>query len=44
MKLGFQSEKSTKSTIIDGDAYKILYIEAKEMTNNIEEFGFSIYI
>ena len=40
MTLGFQSEKSARSTIIDGDAYKILYIETKEMTNNIEEFGF----
>ena len=40
MTLGFQSEKSARSTIIDGDAYKILCIETKEMTNNIEEFGF----
>ena len=40
MTLGFQSEKSARSTNIDGNAYKILYIETKEMTNNIEEFGF----
>ena len=40
MTLGFQSEKSARSTTIDGNAYKILYIETKEMTNNIEEFGF----
>jgi len=36
--LGFQSEKSARSTKINGDAYKILYIENKEMSNNIEEF------
>ena len=40
MTLGFQSEKSARSTNIDGDAYKILYIETKDMTSNIEEFGF----
>ena len=40
MTLGFQSEKSVKSTSINGDAYKILYVETKDMSNNIEEFGF----
>ena len=40
MTLGFESEKSARSTNIDGDAYKILVIETKEMSNNIEEFGF----
>ena len=40
MTLGFQSEKSARSTNIDGDAYKILFIETKDMTSNIEEFGF----
>ena len=40
MTLGFQSEKSVRSTQIDGEAYKILFIETKEMSNNIEEFGF----
>ena len=40
MTLGFQSEKSARSTNIDGDAYKILYVETKDMSNNIEEFGF----
>ena len=39
MTLGFQSEKSVRSTSINGDAYKILYIETKEMSTNIEEFG-----
>ena len=39
MTLGFQSEKSARSTNIDGDAYKILYLETKDMTSNIEEFG-----
>ena len=41
MTLGFQSEKKARSTTIDGDAYKILYVETKEMTTNIEEFGFN---
>ena len=40
MTLGLQSEKSARSTNIDGDAYKILYIETKDMSTNIEEFGF----
>ena len=39
MMLGFQSEKSVKSTNIDGDTYKILYIETQEMSINIEELG-----
>ena len=39
MTLGFQSEKSVRSTTINGDAYKILYVETKDMSNNIEEFG-----
>ena len=39
MTLGFQSEKSIRSTSIGGDAYKILYVETKDMSNNIEEFG-----
>ena len=39
MTLGFQSEKSVRSINIDGDAYKILYVETKDMSNNIEEFG-----
>ena len=39
MTLGFQSEKSIKSTSIGGDAYKILYVETKDMSNNIGEFG-----
>ena len=39
MTLGFQSEKSVKSTYIDGDTYKILYIETQEMSINIEELG-----
>ena len=40
MSLGFQSEKSVKSTNLQGDAYKILFVEKKDMSNNIEEFGF----
>ena len=40
MTLGFQGEKSARSTTIDGDAYKILVIETQEMSKNIEEFGF----
>ena len=40
MTLGFQSEKSVKSTSINGDAYKILYVETKDMSRTIEEFGF----
>ena len=39
MTLGFQSEKSIRSTSIGGDAYKILYVETKDMSNSIEEFG-----
>ena len=39
MKLGFQSEKSVKSTSIDGNAYKILFVENKDMHINIEEHG-----
>ena len=39
MTLGFQSEKKVKSTIIDGDTYKILSIETKDMSINIEEIG-----
>ena len=39
MTLGFQSEKSVKSTSIDGNAYKILYVETKDMSVNIEELG-----
>ena len=39
MKLGFQSEKSVKSTSIDGNAYKILYVENKDMSINIEKSG-----
>ena len=39
MTLGFQSEKSVRSTSIGGDDYKILYVETKDMSNNIEEFG-----
>ena len=39
MTLGFQSEKSVRSTSIGDDAYKILYVETKDMSNNIEEFG-----
>ena len=39
MTLGFQSEKSVRSTSINGDAYKILFIETKDMSTNIEEFG-----
>ena len=39
MTLGFQSEKSVKSTIIDGEAYKILCIETQDMSINIEELG-----
>ena len=39
MTLGFQSEKSVKSTNIDGESYKILVIETKDMSINIEEFG-----
>ena len=38
MTLGFQSEKSVRSTSIKGDAYKILYIETKDMSNNIKEY------
>ena len=38
MTLGFQSEKSVRSTYINGDAYKILYIETKDMSNNIKEY------
>ena len=40
MTLGFQSEKSARSTNIEGNAYKILVIDTQEMSNNIEEFGF----
>ena len=39
MTLGFQSEKSVKSTNIDGEAYKILFIETQDMSINIEELG-----
>ena len=39
MTLGFESEKSVKSTKINGDAYKILFIETKDMSINIEELG-----
>ena len=39
MTLGFQSEKSVKSTNIDGNAYKILEIETKDMSINIEKYG-----
>ncbi len=39
MTLGFQSEKSARSTNIDGNSYKILVIDTKEMSSNIEEFG-----
>ena len=39
MTLGFESEKSIKSTKIGGDMYKILFIETKNMSVNIEEFG-----
>ena len=39
MTLGFQSEKSVKSTSINGNAYKILYVETKDMSVNIEELG-----
>ena len=39
MTLGFQSEKSVKSTSINGDTYKILYVETKDMSTNIEEYG-----
>ena len=38
MTLGFQSEKSVKSTSIDGNAYKILYVETKDMLANIKEY------
>ncbi len=44
MTLGFQSEKSARSTQIDGNAYKILFIETKDMTGNIEEFGFGVHL
>ena len=40
MTLGFQSEKSVKSTNIDGESYKILVIETQDMSINIEELGF----
>ena len=36
--LGFQSEKSVRTTSINGDAYKILYVETKDMSNNIKEY------
>ena len=36
--LGFQSQKSVRSTSIDGYAYRILNVETKYMSNNIEEF------
>ena len=39
MTLGFQSEKSVKSTSINGGTYKILYVETKDMSTNIEEYG-----
>ena len=39
MTLGFKSEKTVKSTEINGNAYKILEIETKDMSINIEEFG-----
>ena len=37
MKLGFQCEKSVRSISIDGDAYKILYVETKDIPNNVKE-------
>ena len=40
MTLGFQSEKSARSTNIEGESYKILVINTKDMSSNIEEFGF----
>ena len=39
MTLGFQSEKKVKSTNIDGESYKILFIETQDMSINIEEIG-----
>ena len=39
MTLGFQSEKNVKSTNINGDTYKILEIETKDLSINIVEFG-----
>ena len=39
MTLGFQSEKTVRSTNINGETYKILEIETKDMSINIEEFG-----
>ena len=38
MTIGFQSEKSVRTTSIKGDAYKILYVETKDMLNNIKEY------
>ena len=38
MTIGFRSEKSVRSTSIKGDAYKILYVETKDMLNNIKEY------
>ena len=40
MNLGFQSEKSIKSTSINGDAYKVLYVETKDISKNIGEVHF----
>jgi len=39
MTLGFQSEKTVKSIKIDDNVYKILYIETKDISSNIEEAG-----
>ena len=38
--LEFKCEKSIKSTSINGNADKILYMETKDISNNIKEFGF----
>ena len=38
--LEFKCEKSIKSTYINGNAYKILYVETKDISNSIEEFSF----
>ncbi len=40
MTLGFQTDKSTRSTNIDGNTYKILVIETSDMSSNIEEYEF----
>ena len=40
MTLGFKAEQTTKTTTIDGNVYKILIIETKDLSANVEECDF----